>query len=177
MRPSDYHHLNQQGAHYFYCVCVWGGGECRGGLCAMINIKFKGQLAGSSLPSITWGLGIELRSSGLATGTLPAEPSLQSREPIKCNSFCHLRWLVLVIPAFGRLNQEDCHTCKVSLGYLVRHCLKQPKTSRHHQPQQKQQQKKNSVNKNFNLTRSQYCLLSHIPNYLFILSVKMLHSG
>lgn len=52
--------------------------------------------------------------------------------------FCHSQWLMYVIPAFGKLSQEDCYTCKVSLGYLMRHCLKQPKTNHYHQWQQQQ---------------------------------------
>jgi hypothetical protein len=32
-------------------------------------------------------------------------------------------WCKLVIPALGRMRQEDCHEFKASLGYKLRSCL------------------------------------------------------
>lgn len=58
----DCHHSSQQGACYLFYFLVWkryGEVMCRGP-----HMKFTGQLADSFF--ITWALGVELRSSGLA---------------------------------------------------------------------------------------------------------------
>lgn len=58
----DCHHSSQQGACYLFYFLVWkvyGKVMCRGP-----HMKFTGQLADSFF--ITWALGVELRSSGLA---------------------------------------------------------------------------------------------------------------
>lgn len=59
----DCHHSSQQGACYLFLLSCVGRGKKRF-LCRGTHMKFIGQLADSFF--ITWSLGVELRSSGLA---------------------------------------------------------------------------------------------------------------
>lgn len=99
----DCHHSSQQGACYLFYFLVWKG-YCEV-MCHGPHMKFTWQLANSFF--ITWALGL---NSGHQVWhqTFPAEPSHQPKEAVTHSTFCHSQWLMYVIPAFGKLSQEDC---------------------------------------------------------------------